>query len=68
MPPHPTLRDLRRAAGMSVTDVARRVKCVDQTVYAWEQGRKRPRGDMLDRLAAALGQARPEVAAAIERR
>ena len=68
MPPPPTLRDLRRAAGLSVTEVARRVACVDQTIYSWEQGRKRPRGDMLARLAAALGQSRPDVAAAIERR
>lgn len=49
------LRALRKAAGLSVQDLAGQVGVTRQAVWWWEQGRSYPTVDVAWRLADALG-------------
>ncbi len=50
-----TLQELRQAAGMSQTELARRSETPIDTLRKWEQGRTLPSIDAASRLAKALG-------------
>lgn len=47
--------ELRKARGMSQTELARALNLTTQAVGAWEVGRNVPKTEMLPRLAAVLG-------------
>lgn len=53
--PHPDQRaHLRRALGIKQLDVAAAVGVSTQTVWAWENGRSKPRGEHRQRYAELL--------------
>jgi transcriptional regulator with XRE-family HTH domain len=49
------LNNLRRAAGLTLSDVAARLGVSKPTVWAWEKGKARPLPERLGAIAAALG-------------
>ena len=49
------LRELRKAKGLSVTELARAINVSEVTVRTWEAGRYHPSPRNLSRLAEALG-------------
>lgn len=49
------LNRLRRAAGLTLADVATALGVSKPTVWAWEKGKARPLPERLDAIAAALG-------------
>jgi transcriptional regulator with XRE-family HTH domain len=49
------LVDLRKAAGLTQTDLAELVGVPQQTIAFWEQSSRPPRSEALPRLAKALG-------------
>lgn len=49
------LRETREALGLSQTALARRVGVTQQAIAAYEGGVRRPTGEILVRLSAALG-------------
>ena len=52
-----TLRAVRRDAGLSLRELARRAGTSHATLVAYEQGRAIPRVDTLDRILRAAGRA-----------
>ena len=57
------LQRLRRAAGLTLADIAARLGVSKPTVWAWEQGKARPIDSRLDALGAVLGVGGDELAA-----
>lgn len=51
----PGIRARRKAAGMTLEDLAAAVGCTLQAVSCWERGQTLPTADRLPQLAAALG-------------
>lgn len=51
----PGIRPRRRAAGMTLEDLAAAVGCSLQAVSCWERGQTMPTADRLPQLARALG-------------
>ena len=49
------IRELRKKAGLTMTQLADRTGVTHPSVVAWEQGRKLPSADKLPVIAAALG-------------
>ena len=49
------IKELRRAAGLTQTQLAENVGVTQGMVVAWEQGANFPRADKLPALAKALG-------------
>ena len=54
---------LRRAAGLTLADIAARLGVSKPTVWAWEQGKARPIDSRLDALGAVLGVSGADLAA-----
>ncbi len=51
----PGIRPRRRAAGMTLEELAAEVGCTLQAVSCWERGQTLPTADRLPKLAKALG-------------
>ena len=51
----PGLRARRKAAGLTVEDLAAALGCRHQAVSAWERGEALPTADRLPEIARALG-------------
>ena len=51
----PGIRPRRRAAGMTLEELAAAVGCTLQAVSCWERGQTLPTADRLPQLARALG-------------
>lgn len=51
----PGIRPRRKAAGMTLEDLAAALGCTLQAVACWERGQTLPTADRLPALAAALG-------------
>ena len=51
----PGIRPRRRAAGMTLEELAAEVGCTLQAVSCWERGQTLPTADRLPQLAKALG-------------
>lgn len=51
----PGIRVRRKAAGMTLEDLAAAVGCTLQAVSCWERGQTLPTADRLPQLARALG-------------
>ena len=51
----PGIRARRKAAGMTLEDLAAAVGCTLQAVSCWERGQTLPTADRLPQLARALG-------------
>lgn len=51
----PGIRARRKAAGLTLTDVAERLGVTQQAIGRWERGEALPSADRLPDLAAALG-------------
>lgn len=49
------IRVLRKAAGVSQTDLAKTLGCGQPNICAWESGKSQPTTDKLPALAKALG-------------
>jgi transcriptional regulator with XRE-family HTH domain len=54
-------RRLRRASGLSQSDVARALGAHPSTISNWEHGRRAPTGELLNRYRAVLERLRAEV-------
>ncbi len=50
----PALRRLRKLAGLSMTDLARKIRVTPSAVSAWELGARSPSESLIQPLAAAL--------------
>jgi transcriptional regulator with XRE-family HTH domain len=57
------LQRLRKARGLSLSQVAAQLGVSKPTVWAWEQGKARPVGGRIEALAAALGASPAELSA-----
>ena len=49
------IRVLRKAAGVSQTDLAKTLDCSQPNICAWESGKSQPTTDKLPALGKALG-------------
>jgi transcriptional regulator with XRE-family HTH domain len=49
-----TARTIREAAGLSLSEMAREVEVDRSTIYRWECGQRRPRGQAATRYLAFL--------------
>lgn len=61
LPPPAIAKAIRAAAGATQADVAAELGVHRITVARWEQGERRPRGDLAARYAAVIDQLRREV-------
>lgn len=55
------LRAWREHRGLSLSELARRIRVTHPSVMRWDSGQREPRGVNLDRIARALGASVPEL-------
>jgi transcriptional regulator with XRE-family HTH domain len=56
-----TIKELRRAAGLTQLELANRLQVTPSTVYKWERGANEPSATNLRDLARALGVSMDEI-------
>ena len=57
-----TIREARLAAGLSITDLAKRTRSTEEAVRAWDSGTVSPRQDKREKICRALSVAEDAIA------